>query len=125
MLEVTKAGILDTAVAVLDSLLLAFIFVELIETIRIVTTGTMVGERGIFIAEPFLLVGLIAVVRNILVLTANLHQVRSMEEAQILLIEVGILTILVIVLTGALYYARRTRLDEQKREISEESRPTP
>ena len=125
MLEVTKAGILDTAVAVLDSLLLAFIFVELIETIRIVTTGTMVGERGIFIAEPFLLVGLIAVVRNILVLTANLHQVRSMAEAQILLIEVGILTILVIVLTGALYYARRTRLDEQKREISEESRPTP
>jgi cytochrome c biogenesis factor len=95
------------------------------ETIRIVTTGTMVGERGIFIAEPFLLVGLIAVVRSILLLTANLHQVRSMEEAQILLIEVGILTVLVVVLTGALYYARHMRLDDQKREISEEFRPTP
>jgi hypothetical protein len=44
MLEVTEAGILDTALVVLDSLLLAFIFVELIDTIRIVTTVTMLGE---------------------------------------------------------------------------------
>jgi hypothetical protein len=33
MLEVTEAGILDTALVVLDSLPLAFIFVELIDTI--------------------------------------------------------------------------------------------
>ena len=76
------------------------------------------GERGIFIAEPFLLVGLVAVVRGILLLTADLHQVRSMEEVQILLMEVGILAILLGVLTIALYYARRMGLSEQKREIS-------
>jgi phosphate starvation-inducible membrane PsiE len=116
MLEVAQDGILDTALDVLDGLLLAFIFVELINTIRI---ATGLGERGIFIAEPFLLVGLVAVVRGILLLTADLHQVRSMEEVQILLMEVGILAILLGVLTITLYYARRMGVSEQKREISE------
>ena len=116
MLEVTQDGILVTALDVLDGLLLAFIFVELINTIRI---ATGLGERGVFIAEPFLLVGLVAVVRGILLLTANLHEVQSMEEVQILLMEVGILAILLGVLTIALYYARRMDLPEQKREISE------
>ena len=115
MLEVAQDGILDTALDVLDGLLLAFIFVELINTIRI---ATGLGERGIFIAEPFLLVGLVAVVRGILLLTADLHQVRSMEEVRILLMEVGILAILLGVLTIALYYVRRMGLSEQKREIS-------
>jgi predicted nucleic acid-binding protein len=116
MLEVAQDGILDTALDVLDGLLLAFIFVELINTIRI---ATGLGERGIFIAEPFLLVGLVAVVRGILLLTADLHQVRSMEEVRILLMEVGILAILLGVLTITLYYARRMGVSEQKREISE------
>ena len=116
MLEVTQDGILVTALDVLDGLLLAFIFVELINTIRI---ATGLGELGVFIAEPFLLVGLVAVVRGILLLTANLHEVQGMEEVQILLMEVGILAILLGVLTIALYYARRMGLSEQKREISE------
>jgi hypothetical protein len=107
MVGVLEGGVFETALAVLDSLLLAFIFVELINTIRIVATAS---EDRIFIAEPFLLVGLVAVVRGILLLTANLHhQAKSMEESQILLIEVGILAFLVIVLTSALYFARRMR----------------
>ena len=111
MLEVLEGGVFETALAVLDSLLLAFIFVELIDTIRIVATAS---EDRIFIAEPFLLVGLVAVVRGILLLTANLHhQAQSMEESQILLIEVGILAFLVIVLTSALYFARRMRVSSE------------
>ncbi len=107
MLEVLEGGVFETALDVLDSLLLAFIFVELIDTIRIAVTTS---ESRIFLAEPFLLVGLIAVVRSILLVTANLHQdLGSMEQSQILLIEVGILAFLVIVLTSALYFARRMR----------------
>ena len=116
MLAVFEGGVFETALAVLDSLLLAFIFVELIDTIRIAVTTS---ESRIFLAEPFLLVGLIAVVRSILLLTANLHQGLSMEQSQILLIEVGILAFLVIILTSALYFARRMRRSEKKREISE------
>lgn len=108
MLEVSEAGVLDTALAVLDRVLLAFIFVELIDTVRVT-----VRERGIFIAEPFLLVGLIAVVRRILLVTAELERA-SAEEFQNMLIELGVMTGLVIVLTVALYLTRRMRLSEQK-----------
>ena len=114
MLELAQLGVLETALAVLDNLLLAFIFVELIDTVRVT-----LRERGIFIAEPFLLVGLIAVVRSILLLTANLKGGQSMEEIQILLIELVVLTVLVGVLASTLYYARRMRLSEKKRELSE------
>ena len=114
MLEVSEVGALETALGVLDRLLLAFIFVELIDTIRVTIT-----ERGIFIAEPFLLVGLIAVVRRILLLTAGLEQVESAEEFQNMLAELGVMTGLIIVLTIALYFTRRMRLSEKERESSE------
>ena len=110
MLEVSEVGVLETALTVLDRVLLAFIFVELIDTVRVT-----VRERGIFIAEPFLLVGLIAVVRRILLLTAEIEQA-SAEEFQNMLIELGVMTGLVIVLTIALYFTRRMRLSEKELE---------
>src|SRR3712207_1601018 len=113
MLAVLEGGVFGTALAVLDSLLLAFIFVELIDTIRLAVTTS---ESRIFLAEPFLLVGLIAVVRAILLLTANLHHGLSMEQSQVLLIEVGILAFLVIILSSALYFARR-RSEEHTSEL--------
>jgi uncharacterized membrane protein (DUF373 family) len=108
MLEVSEVGVLETSLTVLDRVLLAFIFVELIDTVRVT-----VRERGIFIAEPFLLVGLIAVVRRILLLTAEIERA-SAEEFQNMLIELGVMTGLVIVLTGALYFTRRMRLSEKE-----------
>src|ERR687897_937872 len=110
MLEVSEVGVLETALTVLDRVLLAFIFVELIDTVRVT-----VRERGIFIAEPFLLVGLIAVVRRILLLTAEIERA-SAEEFQNMLIELGVMTGLVIVLTVALYFTRRMRLSEKELE---------
>jgi uncharacterized membrane protein (DUF373 family) len=110
MLEVSEVGVLETSLTVLDRVLLAFIFVELIDTVRVT-----VRERGIFIAEPFLLVGLIAVVRRILLLTAEIERA-SAEEFQNMLIELGVMTGLVIVLTGALYFTRRMRLSEKELE---------
>jgi len=114
MLEVSEVGVLETVLAVLDRLLLAFIFVELIDTVRVTVT-----ERGIFIAEPFLLVGLIAVVRRILLLTAGLEQAESTETFRNMLIELGVMTGLVIVLTVALYFTRRMRVSEKERESTE------
>ena len=116
MLEVSETGVLETVLAVLDRLLLGFIFVELIDTIRVTVT-----ERGLFIAEPFLLVGLIAVVRRILLITARLEQTESSPETfQNMLLELGVMTGLVIVLTIALYFARRMRVAEKKERESSE-----
>ena len=114
MLQVLEEGVLETVLTVLDRVLLVFIFVELLDTVRVT-----VRERGIFIAEPFLLVGLIAVVRRILLLTAQLEQVASTEKLQSMLIELGVMTGLVIVLTLALYLTRRMRLSEQELESSQ------
>ncbi len=113
MLEVSEVGVLQTALSVLDRVLLAFIFVELIDTVRVT-----VRERGILIAEPFLLVGLIAVVRRILLLTAEIERA-SVEEFRNMLIELGVMTGLVIVLTMALYFTRRMRLSEKELERSQ------
>ena len=113
MLEVSEVGVLETSLTVLDRVLLAFIFVELIDTVRVT-----VRERGIFIAEPFLLVGLIAVVRRILLVTAELERA-SGEEFQNMLIELGVMTGLVIVLTISLYFTRRMRLSEKELERSQ------
>jgi uncharacterized membrane protein (DUF373 family) len=74
-----------------------FIFVELLNTIEI-----FVRENEI-VAGPFLLVGLIAVVRCILLLTAEAEQTTGNQEFQNLIIELGLLTVLVISL-AALYF---------------------
>ena len=113
MFEVSEVGVLETSLTVLDRVLLAFIFVELIDTVRVT-----VRERGIFIAEPFLLVGLIAVVRRILLVTAELERA-SGEEFRDMLIELGVMTGLVIVLTIALYFTRSMRLSEKELERSQ------
>ena len=113
MLEVSEVGVLETSLTVLDRMLLAFIFVELIDTVRVT-----VRERGIFIAEPFLLVGLIAVVRRILLVTAELERA-SAEAFRNMLIELGVMTGLVIVLTISLYFTRRMRLSEKEQERSQ------
>lgn len=102
MLDIFELGPLDTALTVLDRVLLIFIFVELLNTIQI-----FVRENEI-VASPFLLVGLIAVVRRILLLTAEAEQYIGTTEFENVVFELGVLTALVIALAGALYFTRRT-----------------
>ncbi len=102
MLAVFETGPLETALVILDRVLLIFIFVELLNTIEII-----VREREI-VAEPFLLIGLIAVVRRILLVTAEAEQTLGTDQFPYLLMELGVLTALVISLVVALYFTRRT-----------------
>ena len=113
MLQASEVGILQTVLAVLDRVLLVFILVELLDTIRIIRQ-----ERGIIIAEPFLLVGLIAVVRRILLVTAQIEQATGTEEFQRLLTELGVMAGLVVVLTIALVFVQRTHRSEQETKSS-------
>ena len=108
VLQIWQLGVLGTVLAILDRVLLIFIFVELLNTVEVT-----IREREI-VAEPFLLIGLIAVVRRILLVTAQLERVVNPEEFQTLLIELGVLTALVIVLSSAIYLIRRTQLFERE-----------
>lgn len=106
MLSVLEKGLLPTALSVLDSVLLIFIFAELLSTI-----STIVKEREI-VAEPFLLIGIIAVVRRILAVTVSIEQSLGTPEFQDLLIELGVLTALVVALSAALYLNRKANQDD-------------
>ena len=100
--DVAEAGLLQTALEILDKVLLIFIFAELLSTI-----STTIREREIT-AEPFLLIGLIAVVRRILAVTVSIEQSLGTPRFQDLLLELGVLTALVITLSIALYFTRRS-----------------
>lgn len=107
VLAVAEVGLLNTALAVLDSVLLVFIFAELLSTI-----STIVKEREI-VAEPFLLIGIIAVVRRILSVTVSIEESLGTDRFDDLIVELGVLTVLVVALSAALYFTRRTRHREQ------------
>lgn len=109
VLRVMEAGPLESALEVLDKVLLIFIFAELLRTII-----TVVEEREIRV-EPFLIVGLIAVVRRILAVTVSIEQSLGTPDFNALLIELGVLTALVLALTGALYLTSRTTPQDSPR----------
>ena len=109
LLAVFEVDPLETTLAVLDRVLLITIFVELLVTIEV-----LVQERKI-VAEPFLLIGLLAAIRRILLVTAELGQsVSDPERFLNLVTELGVLTALVLSLAAALYVARRTQRQQEE-----------
>ena len=90
----------------LDRILLALIVAELLHTLRYVVL------RGEIVAEPFLFVGLIAVVRRILIITAELErtggQALSGRALTNQLLELGLLGLLTLTLAIAIYLVRRS-----------------
>ncbi len=108
LLAVFEVDPLQTTLAVLDRVLLITILVELLITIEVI-----VQERRL-VAEPFLLIGVVAVVRRILLVTAEAGQnLDDPERFLNLVTELGVLTALVISLAAALYVTRRTQRQQQ------------
>jgi uncharacterized membrane protein (DUF373 family) len=92
-------AIADTGVFILDRVLLIFIIAELIYTLRLVDVG------GKILVEPFLFIGLIAVVRRVLVITAEFDQKGGSTD---FLIQIGAMAALALVLTLSIYLLRRS-----------------
>lgn len=101
---VSRQPPVESALAVLDQLLVVLIFLELFYTVRL-----SIREHGLAV-EPFLAVALIATVRRVLVLMAEEHQALdgSAEQFQRVLLELGLLAIVILVLVFALLLLRRT-----------------
>jgi uncharacterized membrane protein (DUF373 family) len=95
------AGSLDeNIVMVLDRILLIIIFVEVLYTVQVSF------RQHILQPGPFLVVGLIAVTRRILVLTAELPKLAK-ETGPVFyngMIELGLLTILIVALVISLHF---------------------
>src|ERR1051325_6354793 len=92
----------ENVVMLLDRILLIIIFVEVLYTVQ-VSFRQHVLQPG-----PFLVVGLIAVTRRILVLTAELPKIAKERESifRSAMIELGLLTVLIVALVVSLRLIR-------------------
>jgi uncharacterized membrane protein (DUF373 family) len=97
-------SITDAGVFILDRVLLRFIIAELLYTLR------LVNFSGRILVEPFLFIGMIAVVRRILVLTAEVeHTHRQVTD---FLLQLGGLAGLALVLALAIHLLRRSAVQQ-------------
>jgi uncharacterized membrane protein (DUF373 family) len=95
----------DTGVFLLDRVLLLFMIGELLYTLRLVNFG------GRIHVEPFLFIGLIAVVRRILVITAQFEG--GHRELVDFVLQIAALAGLTLVLTAAILLLRRSGAEQQ------------
>ncbi len=101
-----SAGAVPTGVVILDRILLTLIIAELVYTLRFVM------QRHEIVVEPFLFIGLIAVVRRILIVTAQFeHPPLAGRALTNLLLELGLLGFLALALAIALALVRRYRAE--------------
>lgn len=88
---------------VLDRVLLLLIVAELLYTLQLVVV------RGEIFVEPFLFIGLIAVVRRVVVITAEVENLPGGgRELTNFLLELGILAVLALGFAVSLYLVRRS-----------------
>jgi uncharacterized membrane protein (DUF373 family) len=94
----------DVGVFLLERILLIFIIAELLYTLRLVDFG------GTILVEPFLFIGLIAVVRRILLITAEAEGAGGPEDVTGFLVEIGVLGALTLALAISIHLLRRSRV---------------
>jgi phosphate starvation-inducible membrane PsiE len=101
---VTGGQIRDQAIEILDSILLVMM------TMEIVYTVTISIESHKLDAEPFLIVGAIAAIRRMLVITAESTKLETNIPAfQNSLLELGLLAVTIIVIACSVYVLRRSQ----------------
>ena len=104
---VTEAGdgVTKAMQSTLDSLLIVFILVELIAAVR-----STLKERKL-VAEPFLLVGIIASIKEVVVVAAFTKKGEDVAES---MLEVGVLGAVVVGLALATYVLRRKEREPEE-----------
>jgi uncharacterized membrane protein (DUF373 family) len=90
-------------IELLDRILLILLVIELLYTVRV-----SFHEHGL-LAEPFLVVALIAVIRRILVITAEIAHLPQAGDPifRLAIIELGVLTLMIVVLVASLIALQR------------------
>ena len=114
LLSIRNTPVQDVTIEVLDTLLLVFIVVELLFAVR----ATVVKRE--LVAEPFLLVGIIASIKEIVLLIGAEDLTSEQWEAfRNGLVEVGVLTLVILVLTVCTLLARRRLREPDEEEVNE------
>jgi uncharacterized membrane protein (DUF373 family) len=97
-------------VSLLDRILLILMIIEVLSTVQV-----SFREHAL-VTEPFLIVGLIATIRRILILTAEFSRLLEMGKLAFrnAMVELGLLTAMVVALVTSLFILRRQRFDARK-----------
>ena len=97
-------------VELLDQMLLVLLVIELLYTVQV-----SFREHAL-VAEPFLVVALIAVIRRILVLTAEIPKLPRADEGVFrhALTELALLSLMIVVLVGSLILMQRNAKREER-----------
>jgi uncharacterized membrane protein (DUF373 family) len=103
LLALWQRQFLGQVINLLDQILLILLIVELLYTVQV-----SFREHGL-LAEPFLVVALIAVIRRILVLTAELPKLPEAGETVFhhAVMELALLAFMVLILVGSLILLQR------------------
>jgi hypothetical protein len=104
--DLLHAALTTAIVTVLDRLLLVLMIVELLYTIQ------LSFREHALVPEPFLIVGLVAATRRVLVLTAELAAAqRQLDEAtfRVSMIELSVLTVMIVAFVASLLMLRSHR----------------
>jgi uncharacterized membrane protein (DUF373 family) len=103
---IMSANLPEKIVGLLDQSLLILMIVEILYTLQVSF------REHTLVAEPFLIVGLIAAVRRVLVLTAEFSKPAEVLEAAFrnAMFEMGLLTVLILVLVFSLFLLKRQHI---------------
>jgi len=105
LVDAGDKGVTEAMKSTLDSLLIVFILVELLSAVR-----TTLTERRL-VAEPFLLVGIIASIKEIVVVSAFAEEGRDVPKS---MLEVGVLGGVVVGLALATFVLRRKEREPEE-----------
>ena len=112
-------GVITASAKILDLLLLVFIVVELLFAVR-----TTLSRREL-VAEPFLLVGIIASIKEIVVLSVKAPDLLGKPEFPHMVWLIGILTAAILVLAGSSLLLRRKEREPDEASSHPSPDPTP
>jgi uncharacterized membrane protein (DUF373 family) len=99
-------GVLHAILDFLDGMLLVFIFSELIHTVRAVI------QENLLQTEPFLIIGIVAAIRRLIVITAQAEQQVGTPRFGNLMLEIGVLIASVLALGVTIFLIRHSRQGE-------------
>jgi uncharacterized membrane protein (DUF373 family) len=102
----------ELTIDVLDQILLVLMLIEILSTVQVSF------REHVLTPEPFLVVGLIAAIRRILVITAEFSSPSEILEAAFrnAMFELGLLTVLIFSLVFSLYILKKNRPPSVERE---------
>jgi uncharacterized membrane protein (DUF373 family) len=101
--DLGEEPVLRQVLELLSGLLLVFIFTELISTVRVVIARRTVQ------AEPFLIVGIVAAIRRLIVISAEAEEQLGTPRFRDLMLEIAVLAGTVLVLGATVLLLRITR----------------